>query len=94
MQKFLELDEHVSADSGEIKAKPDASPESKEQKLPVVDPCIEMEHFSAKWETDQTTPTINDITFSAKRGNLIAIIGAVGSGKVCKFRKLINIRNI
>jgi ABC-type glutathione transport system ATPase component len=38
--------------------------------------------YSAKWELAESEPTIDKISFRAEPGQLIAIIGSVGAGKV------------
>jgi ABC-type protease/lipase transport system fused ATPase/permease subunit len=52
-----------------------------------VDKCdgqafVEMRDYSAKWEEDTLEPTLDKICFRAEPGQLIAIIGPVGAGKV------------
>lgn len=36
----------------------------------------------AKWDSDSSEPTLDKITLSVHKGNLLAIIGPVGAGKV------------
>lgn len=44
---------------------------------------IEISHVTAKWNDDQTTNTLENINLTVKPGRFVAIIGSVGSGKVC-----------
>lgn len=44
---------------------------------------IEISHVSAKWTDDQTTNSLENINLTVKPGRLVAIVGPVGSGKVC-----------
>lgn len=53
------------------------------QEKPVdsVTPSLHIEHISASWGGCQHS-TLDDISFRVKSGQLCAIIGPVGSGKV------------
>ena len=42
---------------------------------------IEIRKAYYTWEDDQDTPTIKDVSFDVKKGSLVAVVGAVGSGK-------------
>lgn len=60
-----------------------------------VTPSLDIDHISASWG-DSHQSTLNDISMCVKQGQLCAIIGPVGSGKVsiiqlrdCYFMKLI-----
>lgn len=71
IQKFLELEEHeYSRPIPAIGEKSDGQA------------FVEMRDYSAKWEEDTLEPTLDKISFRAEPGQLIAIIGPVGAGKV------------
>ena len=44
---------------------------------------VTLEKVSGKWNKDENEDTLTNIDLSLKSGQLIAIIGPVGSGKVC-----------
>lgn len=41
----------------------------------------EMEAFEASWEDDQSKPTLSKISLQTPKGDLLAVVGKVGSGK-------------
>lgn len=43
---------------------------------------IVVEGFSAKWNSSYEENTLNDVNFTVGSGELVTIIGSVGSGKV------------
>ncbi|RMZ95933.1 putative multidrug resistance-associated lethal -like protein, partial [Brachionus plicatilis] len=45
------------------------------------DPHIKVRNLKARWSHDVRSLTLNNITFEAHQGDLIAIIGSVGAGK-------------
>lgn len=46
-------------------------------------------NITAKWNQDMVKPTLKDISTKLKPGDLLAVIGPVGSGKVSvKFRSI------
>ena len=44
-------------------------------------PTMVLENVTGKWNSNETELTLNNVTLSCKAGNLLAIIGPVGSGK-------------
>jgi len=42
---------------------------------------VAFEHVSFRYQPDQETPTLDDITFTARPGDLVALVGASGAGK-------------
>ena len=44
---------------------------------------VALEKVTGKWNKDENEDTLTNIDLSLKSGQLIAIIGPVGSGKVC-----------
>ena len=44
---------------------------------------VVLEKVTGKWNKDENEDTLTNIDLSLKSGQLIAIIGPVGSGKVC-----------
>ena len=44
--------------------------------------AIQIANLSSSWDKNQNSVTIRSVTASFKRGNLSAIIGPVGCGKV------------
>lgn len=55
---------------------------------------IDITNASAKWIQSQPDTTLNNIDLSIKPGQLVAIIGAVGAGKVYKNFIRKNLTNI
>ncbi|XP_054158234.1 ATP-binding cassette sub-family C member 4-like, partial [Oppia nitens] len=51
---------------------------------------IVVENMSATWDTKLKSPTIRDITVSLAPGELLAVIGAIGSGKSSFLMSLLN----
>lgn len=45
--------------------------------------AIDISNASAKWISSQQDKTLNNINFTVRPGQLVAIIGSVGAGKVC-----------
>ncbi|XP_054158176.1 ATP-binding cassette sub-family C member 4-like [Oppia nitens] len=54
------------------------------------DNTIVVENMSATWDTELKSPTITDITVSLAPGELLAVIGPVGSGKSSFLMSLLN----
>lgn len=44
---------------------------------------IQFENVSAKWAKDLAVNSINNISLTIEPGQLVAIIGHIGAGKVC-----------
>ena len=44
---------------------------------------VTLEKVTGKWNKDEKEDTLSNINMNMKSGQLIAIIGPVGSGKVC-----------
>ncbi len=70
-QNFLELNEFQ---------KPKIDKEDKE------DIAIKFVNVKANWILDSVRDTLKEVNITAKRGELVTIIGQVGSGKVRKFK--------
>ncbi len=49
------------------------------QEMPVINGTVEFDHASAEYK--QGVPVLHDVTFSAKPGQTIAIVGPTGAGK-------------
>lgn len=47
-----------------------------------VEPSLVVNNIIAKWSSDMINPTLKNITARLKPGELLAVIGPVGSGKV------------
>ncbi|KAF9933544.1 Multidrug resistance-associated protein 1 [Linnemannia zychae] len=45
------------------------------------DTAIDLEHGEFTWDGDDSGPALEDINFNVKRGEVVAIVGDVGSGK-------------
>lgn len=73
IQEFLELEELDETSSSAI---------LNHTTEPEKGICVKMDHVCGKWNYEDETNTLEDITFEAKGGQLCAIIGPVGSGKV------------
>lgn len=48
--------------------------------------AVEIKNISASWIDGYNTSTLNDIVLNVKVGELCAIIGPVGAGKVFKYK--------
>lgn len=46
------------------------------------EPEVCLKNVVAKWTSESNEPTLNKISFNAAKGELLAIVGTVGSGKV------------
>ena len=46
---------------------------------------VTLEKVTGRWNKDENEDTLTNINLNMKSGQLIAIIGPVGSGKVCYF---------
>ena len=44
---------------------------------------VTLENVTGKWNKDENEDTLSNINMNMKSGELIAIVGPVGSGKVC-----------
>jgi len=61
----------------------DYKPQSKEKSsFDKAGPRIYLQNVTAKWTSETNPPTLSTINLQAKKGELIAVIGSVGSGKV------------
>ena len=49
---------------------------------------VTLEKVTGKWNKDENEDTLANINLNLKSGQLVAIIGPVGSGKVCSDAKL------
>lgn len=56
------------------------NPKNPENSLPVESGCVEFDHVSLKYR-GSNTETLTDVHFSARRGQMIGVIGGTGSGK-------------
>lgn len=45
--------------------------------------CVVVDAMSASWDPKTVSPTLRNISVQLKRGELLAVIGPVGAGKVC-----------
>lgn len=50
---------------------------------------IEIKKFSAKWNSECQKESLKDVTLTAKPGELVVVVGAVGSGKTCLLHALL-----
>lgn len=46
------------------------------------DVAVSLQNATAKWNDEITDPTLNNVNVTMKSGQLLAVIGPVGSGKV------------
>jgi len=44
--------------------------------------CVDISKATAKWIDNQTSNALENISLAIKPGNLVAIVGTVGAGKV------------
>jgi ABC-type phosphate/phosphonate transport system ATPase subunit len=52
---------------------------------------INIMNATAKWTDEQSSNSLESINFNAKPGELVAVIGPVGAGKVCINQKGIRV---
>lgn len=52
---------------------------------------IRVKQIAAKWEKSSKIPTFKNISLDLKEGDLLIVIGPIGSGKVSFKLKIINI---
>ena len=71
IQDFLMLQEREDQDSGRLIS----SKEDPEE-------AVKMENIEGKWNQEETEKTLKNINLELKPGQLVAVIGPVGSGKV------------
>lgn len=45
--------------------------------------CVDISKATAKWIDNQASNALKNISLAIRPGNLVAIIGTVGAGKVC-----------
>lgn len=45
--------------------------------------CMVISKATAKWTDNQTSNSLENISLTVRPGSLVAIVGTVGSGKVC-----------
>ena len=72
IQDFLLLEEREEQSGGRIIAQ-------KEENQP---DTVALENVTGKWKKDENEDTLTNINLNLKSGQLVAIIGPVGSGKV------------
>jgi ABC-type multidrug transport system fused ATPase/permease subunit len=46
------------------------------------EPELKVEHITARWSDESSHPTLRDLSFAVKAGQLVAVVGPVGCGKV------------
>jgi ABC-type glutathione transport system ATPase component len=64
-------------------------PFSNEDKKSTLEPKqIKLSNFTAKWSPDAPAPTLNALNITVPDGELLAVIGQVGAGKVTHFYTL------
>lgn len=51
---------------------------------------VKMDNYSGKWCKNLNTVNLKDISLRVKPGNLVVVIGSVGSGKTCLLHALLN----
>lgn len=61
---------------------------SPHQSIPIG--SVEMMNFSAKWTKKQKSNALEDLSFKIEPGELVIVIGSVGSGKSCLLHALLN----
>lgn len=54
--------------------------ESYDHELPIVEPTVIMQNYSASWTEDHQT--LKNLTVNLKGNKLVMVVGHVGSGKV------------
>lgn len=52
-------------------------------RIPAQDCSLTVSGVTAKWSNATEENTLTDVSFSVKAGELLAVVGPVGSGKVC-----------
>ncbi|EDS36162.1 multidrug resistance-associated protein 1 [Culex quinquefasciatus] len=85
LQDFLELEEIEGGHQAEGKIVPDLlqseKPHDDMVEVPA-DVAISLRNVTARWESDKDSPvTLNELNIEFRRGQLIGIVGAIGSGK-------------
>jgi len=68
---------------------PEIKPQPRKPYDPSIPYAVTVRHASFRWAPDQITPTLRNISLTIKRGELVAIIGAVGAGKSSLFAALL-----
>ncbi|CAG2100059.1 unnamed protein product, partial [Medioppia subpectinata] len=94
VQKFLLLDEMVSIDDKcdndmEMKAKSDHKSDDNISSGGE-ETGIFIDNMNVRWNNDMTEPTLRDISLSVKPGQLLAVVGTVGSGKSSLLMSILN----
>lgn len=77
IENFLLKDEKTDVEIGVKRQSSDIPWGNKEN-------AVEFNEVNAYWESDSSTKTLNKINLKIKLGQIIAIVGPVGSGKVKK----------
>lgn len=54
---------------------------------------IVISNATAKWSDDQTNNSLENVNLTMRPGRLVAIVGSVGAGKVCKIQYTVGIPN-
>jgi len=53
---------------------------------------VKLNHATASWKSNEGDPTLDDISLDIKSGQLVAVIGTVGAGKVKQIESLIIVK--
>lgn len=70
-----------------LEERPDTS---SQENCNLPDGSIALTNFSGKWTKKQTFDTLDNISLKVNPGELVIVIGAVGSGKTCLLYSLLN----
>ena len=57
--------------------------ETKQERLELGDEVLSIAAGEFAWSKESTSPTLEDINLSVKKGELVGVLGRVGAGKVC-----------
>ena len=52
--------------------------------------AVQMRKYSTKWNTKLATNALTNITMTVRRGELVMVVGSVGSGKTCLLNAILN----